>query len=350
MKKYIIFALCALACVLLALHSAAALQAAREGILLWRDSILPALLPFFVCAYIMQSCGALPAKSRSYLYALCLVSGAPAGARLAGSAERDETRLVAALNVVSPMFICGAFAANMLGQPKLAPPILIGQLFGALTLLLLARPAPIGKEPRPPTDPPPALRLMSDGLREGMAALLSIGATIVFFAAMLALLEETGALRALTQPVSRCFALLGLDAQVPRILFMGLLEVVSGCQAIAESTLPLRQAAALGAFFFSFGGLCVFAQSLAFARLSMGRYFKLKLLQGALAGGLTYLLTPLFLPQAQAVFTPLQPVQLLRNAVSAALTAGISLLSVSVVFLFAAAAGHAKRGQEKSGG
>lgn len=342
MKKRIwIFGLCALLCALLALYSAPALAAAREGFYLWRDSVFPALLPFFVCAHIMQNCGAMRSGNRPALYGLSMVSGAPSGARLAGGMKRDMTDTAAALNVASPMFIAGSFASSMLGEPALAWPILLAQLLSAGLFLLLTKD---GEKQEPAAAPscesPSFLRLMSDAVASGVRALLTVGGTIMVFMAFKALLDETGIFSLLTAPLSRLLFKFGHSAALPSILFSGMLEMVQGCRELADAGLNLRQTAALGAFLFSFGGICILAQSLSFARLRAGRYLWRKLLQGCLAALLAYLLVPLFLPDAQAAFSSLPPEALAQNAISAALTAGISLSGVSVVLLLAAAAGR----------
>ncbi|MEA5058650.1 MAG: hypothetical protein EOM66_06460 [Clostridia bacterium] len=342
MKKRIwIFALCALLCALLALYSGPALAAAREGFYLWRDSVFPALLPFFVCAHIMQNCGAVRGGNRFALYGLSMVSGAPSGARLAGMAGKDTTDTVAALNVVSPMFIAGSFAGNLLGCPLLAWPILFAQFSSAALFLILSKDYAEQEAPPLPADEAPSfLRLMSDAVTSGVASLLAVGGTIMVFMALKALLDETGVFSLLLSPISTVFIKIGLSADFPSILFSGMLEMVQGCRDLAVAGLGMRQSAAIGAFFFSFGGICILAQSLAFARLRAGRYLWRKLLQGCLAALLTYLLVPLFLPNSQTVFSSLSPDALAQNALSAALTAGISLVGVSVVLLFAAAAGR----------
>ena len=114
-EQVVIFAFCALCCGLFVLYSDPALEAARQGFYLWRDAVRPALLPFFICAHIMQNCGAISMQNPLFLYSVSMVSGAPTGARLAGSLEEDHTPAVAALNAVSPMFIAGSFAGSIIG-------------------------------------------------------------------------------------------------------------------------------------------------------------------------------------------------------------------------------------------
>lgn len=340
-KSILVFTLCGLCCLLLALYSAAALSAAREGFYLWRDHVFPALLPFFVCAHIMQHCGAITDRGRLALYGLSMLSGAPAGARLSGSFGADVTDTAAALNAVSPMFICGSFAAGMLNRPALAWPILLAQFLSAAIFLLLAKdemteaPAPAAV-----TESPSFLRLLSEALASGVASLFTVGGAIMVFMAFQALLEQIGLFALLTDPLAKLFAKFGLAPELPAILLSGMLEMVQGCQALAVSGLNLRQTATIAAFFFSFGGVCVLAQSLTVAKLRAGRYLWRKLLQGGLAGLLAYLFAPLFLPDAQEVFSSLAPDMLAKNALSAALTAGISMIGVSVVLLLGAVAGR----------
>ena len=338
-KSILIFVICALLCVLLALYSAPALAVAREGFILWRDNVFPALLPFFVCAHIMQNCGAIHGRSRIALYGLSMVSGAPAGARLAGSQQGDATDMVASLNAVSPMFICGSFAAGMLGQPALAWPILIAQLLSSALFLLLSNDTVEYILPMQIAERPSFLQLLSEAIASGVTSLFSVGGTIMVFMALHALFDKTGILALITAPFSILLVKLGQPAELPYIIFSGLMEMVHGCKELVAAGLSLRLTATIGAFFFSFGGICIMAQSLTFTKLRIRRYLWKKLLQGCLSGFLTYLLVPLFLPDAQAVFSSLPPETIVQNAFSAALIAGISLAAASAVLLLSAIAG-----------
>ena len=338
-KQVVIFAFCALCCGLFVLYSDPALEAARQGFYLWRDAVLPALLPFFICAHIMQNCGAISMQNPLFLYSVSMVSGAPTGARLAGSLEEDHTPAVAALNAVSPMFIAGSFAGSIIGVPQLAWPILIAQLVSAGVFFLLAKPAAGPALPRP--NPPSFFRLLREAMAAGVAAMLSIGGAMLFFMAFMALLQETGLLSLLTAPLVQLLAKVSLPKQLPSLLLTGMLEMVAGCKALVEAGLSLRQTAALAAFFFSFGGICILVQSLAFARIRLGQYLGRKLLQGCLCALLAYFLCPLFLPDAQAVFAPASS-GLAQNAFSALWVGGVSLLAASCLLLLSAWLGRIK--------
>ena len=171
---------------------------------------------------------------------------------------------------------------------------------------------------------------------------------MLFFMAFMALLQETGLLSLLAMPFTKLLAKASLPEQLPSLLLTGMLEMVTGCKALGEAGLPLRQAAALAAFFFSFGGICILVQSLAFARIRLGPYLGRKLLQGCLSALLAYFLCPLFLPDAQAVFAPI-PSSLGQNALSALLVGGISLLGASCMLLLSALLGRAKDRLQRDG-
>ena len=123
---------------LLFLFPQAAMQGVKDGLLLWTQAVLPALLPFFVVTSLLQSSGALdllsplaaplcrlfrlPKRAGGILLAGWL-SGAPNGARLAsalcaeGSLPPDAcARLTAVCTVTGPLFLVGA-VGGWLGSP-----------------------------------------------------------------------------------------------------------------------------------------------------------------------------------------------------------------------------------------
>lgn len=120
MKRLVTYSVCALCCCVLFLYSPAAVSWASAGFLIWRDSLLPALLPFFVCASVMQNAGVSGRLERASLIFLSLISGAPAGARLLSGYGEPDARSAAILNNVSPIFIYASFCSGMVGCPRLA--------------------------------------------------------------------------------------------------------------------------------------------------------------------------------------------------------------------------------------
>jgi len=121
----------------------------------------------------------------------------------------------------------------------------------------------------------------------------------------------------------------------------GMLEMVSGCVELAKLSVPLRTISAVSAFIFSFGGVCIFAQSLCFCELRPLVYFSTKLIQGCLAAVIAWLTAPLF-SSAQAVYNSISPAALASNALSFLQALGVSSVAMAAVMLIGAAARHRK--------
>lgn len=333
--SFLIYILCLFICCLLFVYSAAAVQAAREGVRLWYNSVMPALLPFFVCAYILQNLSFTPLEKASQIF-LCLISGAPAGARLTGRESTDCTRTVAILNTVSPMFIYAAFCCEMINAPKLAVPIIAAQVLSALLMLRIFKPemqrhcAQSGSLPM----------LLSKGLTGSVPAMLGICAAMVFFMAVMAVIGETG----IFAPAKRLVELIfGKNAAcILSALVTGMLEMVSGARAVSCLDLSPQMTAALAAFVFSFGGLCIFAQSITLCALSFKVYFSTKLMQAAIAAVFAYILA-LLMGGSKGVFNTISTQAVASNALSLLLTLGVSLAALSLVVMLGAAARLRKR-------
>ena len=214
MSRKIIFSLCVLLCgALIALNGEAA-EAARNGFALWQNSVMPALLPFFVCTGLMRKLGLISLGNPAALMALSFISGAPGGARLCaglyGDSAQDNTVMAASLNALSPMFITGAFASSMLRCPQAAIPIVSAQLIAMLVFFIVAlktTPMPAHIEAR--EGKANAGVLFAASVTEAAASLISICGMIVFFSVLMRMLEITGLLSIIAWPLKQLILLLG---------------------------------------------------------------------------------------------------------------------------------------------
>ena len=329
MKKLVTYSVCALCCCVLFLYNPAAVSQASAGFLIWRDSLLPALLPFFVCAGVMQNTGVSGRWELASLIFLSLISGAPAGARLLSGYGKPDARSAAILNNVSPIFIYASFCSGMTGCPRLALYILPAQFLAAAIMLILF---PIRINPRPQASLSSPLRLLSNALQSSVSAMLNICAALVFFSA---LMGGFGAM--LGSGKSSC---------LPGAVLYGMLEMAGGSAALSSLGIGMRPLGTAAAFVFSFGGLCVYAQSLSFAPLPFLRYFSAKMMQGMLSAAIAYVLLTLF-PLPQPVYRSVTADTLLHNTLSIAAALGAMLIALSAVMMLGAA-GRYKRAKRKS--
>ncbi len=341
MKRRIVFFVCAALCALLIVFNRASAEAARAGFALWQNVLLPSLLPFFVCARVMQGSGAVRPSDPVALFALSFVSGAPSGARLIAGFEpsprcpHGPTLVAASLNTLSPVFVCGAYASAMLGAPVLAVPLMAGQLISSLAFFaLFLRLGALDVKPKKEIDPLPASKLFPAAIADAVSALLGICGTVVFFSVLLALLETAGVMGVLTWPLRMLVEALGGSGDAVGAALSAVLEVASGANDLALSDMGLHAKVAVSAFAFSFGGLCVAVQSMLFMRVELGRYLLVKLMQGALSALIAFLVFPLCARGVAAAGASLNEV--LDNALSAAAIFAVSLFGMGLVLLFCA--------------
>ena len=105
-------------CLLMVIFPTTALYSARKGISLWLGNVLPALLPFFICANFLQNIGVIRfLKSGVFPFAMSVLSGYPMGAKIIGDLKRggeislnEARRLMSFCNTSGPAFMVGQSA------------------------------------------------------------------------------------------------------------------------------------------------------------------------------------------------------------------------------------------------
>ena len=346
MSRKIVFFICVLMCgALIALNKEAA-EAARAGFALWRDSVMPSLLPFFVCTGIMRRLGLINGMQPAPLMAIAFISGAPGGARLSAGlydegSTASATYTAASLNALSPMFVCGAFASDMLGYPPAAIPIVAAQLLAMLVFFVLAfsRHPPYKAKLKQKNDAKPAIgAVFASSVADAATSLLSICGMIVFFSVLMRLMEVSGILSIIAWPIRLVTTLAGGNGQAAEAMLCAIMEAATGTKRIALSALSMRSAVTLGAFAFSFGGLCIMAQSMIFMRIDAGKYLLYKLAQGTLAALIAYFLFPLCCNGAYDVAAVPEYVERLKtNSLSALYILIASMAAMAAIMLICAA-------------
>ena len=279
MKKTISLLILFLCLILLFLHPMLTVSAAANGLMLWYQNILPALLPFAILSNILISSGAfyhisgilypviriLIPCSRNACFPLLagFLFGFPMGSRICAQmleenqlSKEEATILFAICNNISPMFIASYIVHDTLRQDSLLLPT-----FGILYLppLILCR------------------ILIDAGIMNGFEILCKLGGYIMLFSI---LLEQ------ITFYVPQ--KLLQLPLCIP-------LEVTNGIRQISEETFSPQLGYALILSLTAFGGLCGFAQTysmVASQKLSMKYYLLVRISLAFCAFLLGYMIYP----------------------------------------------------------
>ena len=126
-------------CILMVIFPQVAMDSARKGISLWASSVLPALLPFFICANFLQNIGVIRyLKSGTFPFLMSVLSGYPMGAKIVGDLRRsseisvgEAKRLMSFCSTSGPAFLIGAVGTGMLGSGFLGGIIAAAHYLGA---------------------------------------------------------------------------------------------------------------------------------------------------------------------------------------------------------------------------
>ena len=315
-------ALSCIGCLVMMAFPSIALNAARKGISLWASSVLPALLPFFICANFMTALGlpvyigrifekpfqklfGAPGVS-AFVFSVSITSGYPMGAKLIGDFGRSKAitrnqarRMLTFCSTSGPLFMLGAVGAGMLASPAAGAVIALSHYLGALLNGFLYRifsssnPEPYHELPgRTTITKGNLLDLFTDSMITSFRALGIICGYIVLFMLITDFLQFSGVLNVLHSDWSKGF-------------IKGLLEMTVGCNSIAESgELTLLYQCILCTFLISFGGFSVYAQSMSMlSGLNIGSvyYLATKLTHGLLAALTAWIIGPKILESSVAM-------------------------------------------------
>lgn len=290
MKKHIRTAGAACLLVMMCLHPAQTLNAARQSLTVWAQSVAPALLPYLIIcpaltcpettAFLARFTGGLlravrlPASAGGAIL-IGLFSGSPAGAAALAASQRDLSAprgavLRAALlaSGASPAFLLTGVAVSLLNQPETGWILLKSQLISLWTTALLLR--NFGSEQQ--VSAPPRRRSEGSSILSACRTLLIIGGTMTLFSVIARLLS----------------LLLGSAWETPLLAVM---ELAGGCGALAALPVPIGYRLPLISAAACFGGVSVYAQCMSFLRplgVNPVEYAAGKLVQSALCALFTF--------------------------------------------------------------
>ena len=149
-----------------------AFQSALEGLDVWLNIVLPALLPFFIGSQLLMGLGVVHFMGvllepfmrplfnvpgvGSFVMAMGLASGYPVGAMLTGKLVKNNLcntweaeRMISFSNTADPLFMVGAVAVGMFKDVRLGAIIALSHYISTLVLGVLMRFYAMDKEITP---------------------------------------------------------------------------------------------------------------------------------------------------------------------------------------------------------
>ncbi len=275
--------------VIIIFFPSAAVEGAREGLIIWYNTALPALFPFAAAMCLLSSLnftvisGNILSPIGRKLFNLSadgffvflsgITSGYPIGIAMlcelygSGRIEREEAiRLSLFCNNSGPLFILGSVGAVMLKNSRIGVYILICHYLSAVIIGVIAGlvfpPAPSRKKALSYPTKPSFGSALSHSVETACRSMLNIGGFIVLFSVITKLLKITGIAHILTLPLT----LLGQEPEMSEAIVLGLFEITKGCADIAALSSPFSPV--IICMLVSFGGLSICAQSISFLAAS----------------------------------------------------------------------------------
>ncbi|MBS4026770.1 MAG: sporulation integral membrane protein YlbJ [Clostridia bacterium] len=314
--------------------------AATNGLKVWSQILIPALLPFFIIANLLMSLGfinflgiLLEPLMRSifkipgtggFVMAIGFTSGFPisslltADLRAQGKLTKNEAeRLMSFTNNASPLFMFSAISIGMFNSPELGfilagghylSNIIIGIVLGMLTRnkrrtakydnilkrayysLLQAPSLPIGQ-------------VMGEAITKGIRSIVTIGGFVLLFAIAIESFKQVGVFTFISLLFIKILSTAGFDPVLAPGMTTGLFEVTLGIKEVSTTSAIFYQQIAVTASILAWSGLSIHAQVANFISntdINLSTFIYSRLAQGVLAP----IITLIFLSGHQTVMAP----------------------------------------------
>ena len=309
-------------------------QASLEGLKLWFEIVLPALLPFFIMADLLMGLGVvhflgslfepimrpvfkIPGVG-GFAVAMGLAAGYPLGAKITGELARDKLitsveaeRLASFANTADPLFMVGAVAVGMFNRPELGVTLVIAHYAAALLVGLCMRLHRGPESPRVKSEGSYLQRalnaldkarradgrslgqLFGDTVKDTFQAMLFIGGCIMIFSVLVQVISSTGILNPVRTVLAYILNFTGLDPNLAGAMINGFFETTLGAQTASRTVAPLGAQATIASLVIGWSGLSVHGQVAAMlidTKTRLKPYLYARLLHGIFAAVITALL------------------------------------------------------------
>jgi len=315
--------LCAAA---LLVYPTQAVQAAREGLRLCGNVIIPSLFPFFVLSNFCVEIGLIRHLGRlleplmrplfrvsgscASAFVLGIVGGYPVGAKTALSlyekryiGKEEAERLLAFCNNCGPAFIFGVVGAGVFASSRIGLLLYMVHILASVIVGILFRFRSGGVSNTPVSMRIEAVSFsaaFTGSIRAALQSTLNICAFVLFFTVIIRLLVLSGLITLLASGLGTLLIPFGLTEQLAEKLLIGAIELSSGVASLSGAAGSISAKLAMAAFVLGWAGLCVHCQVLSFlgsSGLSARSYLLGKLLHGGISAALT------------AIFVQILPIQ-----------------------------------------
>lgn len=316
-----------------------AFNAAVQGLDVWFNVVLPALLPFFIGSQLLMGLGVVHFMGvllepfmrplfnvpgvGSFVMAMGLASGYPVGAMLTGKLvkrklcnAREAERLISFTNTADPLFMVGAVAVGMFKDVRLGSIIAMSHYISAVLLGIMMRfyapkadvtPSVASKNIRDSIlikatrellkarkeDNRPFGQLLGDCIKDSINSMLLILGFIILFSVIIQIVTVAGFINVLCPIINIILTSLGLNPNLSPAILSGIFEITLGTKLASCANAPLLHRIIVVSSIIAWSGLSVHFQVISMVSDTSIRIFPYiiaRIIHAVLAGIVTYIL------------------------------------------------------------
>lgn len=290
------------------------ISAAKNGLLIWFNNVIPSLFPFMITVNIITS----KSLKIPFFLSLCfeklfntnphgitayvfgLLSGYPLGAKITSDlyfnnkiTSVDAQKMLFFCCNASPVFIIGTFACEILNMPFIGYIILLSSFLSNTICGIISGRILFSQKERVSISFCCTESKKSSAVENSCEAVIKVGGYIILFSVITEILFLTG----ITEFFAKCISIFTpLGFTESKSIFSGFFEMTCGIKELSSSISSVAVKSAIGALILSFGSLSVIFQSLDFLKgikISIPLFVFGKLLNGILTAVFTYVILSL---------------------------------------------------------
>ena len=317
----VIFTIC------LVIFSKTNLTAAKNGLILWANSIVPSLFPFFVATELLSHTNFTYYLGRilnkfmkpifnvrgegSFALIMGVISGYPIGAKIAANfreknicSKEECERLLSFTNNSGPLFIIGTVGISMFGNSSIGFLLLVSHLLASLTVGFIFRfwkynskSESLNHNSTFKTNNAISLSnlggIIGNSISSSINTILLIGGFVVLFSVIISILQTSHLLDILSSFIEPLLNLLHIPNNFSTGIISGIFELTNGLSivcAIPEKQISINIISA--SFLLGIGGISVLLQvwsTISKTDLSIKPYILGKLLHACFSALYTFL-------------------------------------------------------------
>lgn len=316
-----------------------AFKAAFEGLDVWFNIVLPALLPFFIGSQLLMGLGVVHFMgvllepmmrpifnvpgAGSFVMAMGLASGYPLGAMLTGKLVKkkicntyEAERLMSFTNTADPLFMVGAVAVGMFKDVRLGSIIALSHYISALILGVILkfyafnspRTESIGSVKKKENillkavkellrarkeDGRPIGKMLGDCIKDSINSLLLILGFIILFSVIIRILTVAGIISLFVPFIGKVLSLIGINPNLSQAVISGTFEITLGTQLASQAQAPLLDRVIIASAIIAWSGLSVHFQVMSMVSdtdIKITPYVIARFLHAIFAGITSYIL------------------------------------------------------------